>query len=125
MQKLDRRQMLSYAAFSPAIAGAIGSAADAATADSATTADNSLARASKRYAMKKSINLWAFPYPSKMNLRQCLELAKRAGFDGIELNFDLDSDLSPKATSQDFANIRKMADEIGIAISGFNGDNNE
>ena len=25
----------------------------------------------RRYAMKKSINLWAFPYPEKMNLEQC------------------------------------------------------
>lgn len=113
MSKLDRRQLLSYAAFSPAVAGALASNSEA-----SSPADSPLARAPKRYAMKKSINLWAFPYPSKMNLRQCMELAKRAGFDGIELNYDLDSDLSPKATSQDFAKIRKMADEIGIAISG-------
>lgn len=30
-----------------------------------------------------------------MNLRECLTLAKNAGFDGIELNYDLDNDLSP------------------------------
>ena len=46
--------------------------------------------------MKKSINLWAFPYPDRMNLRECLQLAKKAGFDGIERNYDLDNDLSPK-----------------------------
>ena len=51
----------------------------------------------KRYDMKKSINLWAFPYPQKMTLVQCLQLAKDAGFDGIELNYDLEIDLSPKA----------------------------
>ncbi len=34
------------------------------------------------YAMKKSINLWAFPYPARMSLRDCLKLAKDAGFDG-------------------------------------------
>ncbi len=72
----------------------------------------------KRYAMKKSINLWAFPYPEKMSLRQCLQLAKDAGFDGIELNYDLENDLSPKGTTADYAAIRHMADEIGIAISG-------
>lgn len=71
-----------------------------------------------RYAMKKSINLWAFPYPARMNLRQCLQLAKDAGFDGIELNYDLESDLSPKAGAREFQAIRKMADDIGIAISG-------
>ena len=31
-----------------------------------------------------------------MTLRECLQLAKDAGFDGIELNYDLDNDLSPK-----------------------------
>ena len=68
--------------------------------------------------MKKSINLWAFPYPDKMTLRECLQLAKDAGFDGIELNYDLESDLSPKAGTKEFEAIRKMADEIGIEISG-------
>ena len=72
----------------------------------------------KRFKMKKSINLWAFPYPDRMNLRECLQLAKDAGFDGIELNYDLESDLSPKSGPKDFQAIRKMAEEIGIAISG-------
>lgn len=72
----------------------------------------------KPYAMKKSINLWAFPYPQRMTLVQCLELAKAAGFDGIELNYDLESDLSPKAGTREFQDIRRAADKIGIAISG-------
>jgi hexulose-6-phosphate isomerase len=74
--------------------------------------------AKKRYAMRKSINLWAFPYPEKMNLEQCLKLAKDAGFDGIELNYDLDNDLSPKSGPKEYAAIRAMADKVGIAISG-------
>jgi L-ribulose-5-phosphate 3-epimerase len=68
--------------------------------------------------MKKSINLWAFPYPSRMSLRDCLRLARDAGFDGIELNYDLENDLSPKATTRDLLAIRREADRIGIAISG-------
>ena len=72
----------------------------------------------RRYEMKKSINLWAFPYPQKMTLAQCLQLARDAGFDGIELNYDLESDLSPKAGSKEFQEIRRTADRIGIAISG-------
>ncbi len=72
----------------------------------------------RRFAMKKSINLWAFPYPSRMTLRECLQLARDAGFDGIELNYDLDNDLSPKSTSDHYKAIRAMAAEIGIAISG-------
>jgi hexulose-6-phosphate isomerase len=72
----------------------------------------------KRYDVKKSINLWAFPYPQKMNLEECLRLAKDAGFDGIELNYDLESDLSPKAGTKEFQDIRRLADRIGIQISG-------
>jgi L-ribulose-5-phosphate 3-epimerase len=72
----------------------------------------------KSYSMKKSINLWAFPYPQRMSLQQCLQLAKEAGFDGIELNYDLDNDLSPKTSSDQYRAIRKMAEQIGIAISG-------
>jgi L-ribulose-5-phosphate 3-epimerase len=72
----------------------------------------------KRYDMKKSINLWAFPYPDRMTLRECLQLARDAGFDGIELNYDLENDLSPKATAKDLRAIRAPAEAIGIAISG-------
>src|SRR5207237_9613733 len=72
----------------------------------------------KTYRMKKSINLWAFPYPQRMTLRECLQLAKDAGFDGIELNYDLDNDLSPKSGTPEYAAIRKTAEEIGIAVSG-------
>lgn len=126
--RLDRRQLISYAAFSSVAASAVvanashnmhgdfsASGSDG-SVDGGTPRDTD--RAAKRYKMKKSINLWTFPYPQRMNLRECLELAKRAGFDGIELNYDLDSDLSPKASTADFEKIRKMADEIGIAISG-------
>src|SRR5262249_54785098 len=73
----------------------------------------------RRYEMKKSINLWAFPYLRKrMTLGECLQLAKDAGFDGIELNYDLESDLSPKAGPKELKAIRKMASDVGIAISG-------
>ncbi len=73
---------------------------------------------SKRYNFKKSINQWAFPYPQKMSLEQCLRLAKDAGFDAIELNYDLDNDLSPKSGPKEYAAIRKLCDDVGIAISG-------
>ena len=72
----------------------------------------------RRFNMKKSINLWAFPYPERMTLRECLQLAKNAGFDGIELNYDLENDLSPRASAKELRAIRAMADKIGIAISG-------
>ncbi|MFN0056802.1 MAG: sugar phosphate isomerase/epimerase family protein, partial [Planctomycetales bacterium] len=72
----------------------------------------------KRYDVRKSINLWAFPYPERMTLEECLRLAKAAGFDGIELNYDLENDLSPKASAKELAAIRRLADDVGIAISG-------
>jgi L-ribulose-5-phosphate 3-epimerase len=78
-----------------------------------------LRRASpKRYKAKKSINLWAFPYPGRMTLEECLRLAKSAGYDAVELNYDLESDLSPKAGTAELVEIRRMADRIGIGISG-------
>jgi len=46
--------------------------------------------------MNKPINLGAFPYLDRMSLRECLQLAKDAGFDGMELNYDPESELSPK-----------------------------
>ena len=85
---------------------------------SSTGPANMLQRSAKPYPMKKSINLWAFPYPSKMTLKECFELAKRAGFDGIEVNYNLEGDLSPSASEKDLQGIRKMAEQIGIAISG-------
>src|SRR3954464_11382494 len=104
-----------------ALGAAMGAVALAACADAGAAPPPSpdARRASpKRYDMKKSINLWAFPYPARMSLKECLQLAKDAGFGGIELNYDLDNDLSPKAGTKEFHAIRKMADDIGIAISG-------
>src|SRR3989442_1957874 len=72
----------------------------------------------RRYDMKKSINLWAFPYPQKMSLKECLQLAKDAGFDGIELNYNLENDLSPKSDAKKYQEIRRQAEQIGIAVSG-------
>jgi len=106
---LKRRDLLAYAAFGgTAIASSVRGAEQRVKAE----------QKRKRYDMKKSINLWAFPYPDRMSLRQCMELAKKAGFDGIELNYDLESDLSPNKGTKDFQAIRRMAEEIGIEISG-------
>ena len=108
---LDRRQLLAYAGFGAAVMTSAASRTEA-SQQAKTVVEK------RRFDMKKSINLWAFPYPEKMTLRQCLQLAKDAGFDGIELNYDLDSELSPNSGTKEFTAIRRMADEIGIAISG-------
>ena len=132
----SRRDVLRYAAFlgasfagaglgacatGSALGGAAAAnpgAADAIAGDEPAVADVAIARSPKRYDMRKSINLWAFPYPQRMNLRGCLELAKRAGFDAVELNYNLEDDLSPKATEKDIQAIRALAEKIGIGISG-------
>jgi L-ribulose-5-phosphate 3-epimerase len=100
------------------LAAAGGAAVCASTEAALAPAPDDRKASPRSYSMKKSINLWAFPYPGRMTLRECLQLARDAGFDGIELNYDLENDLSPRAGTADFEKIRRMADEIGIAISG-------
>jgi hexulose-6-phosphate isomerase len=68
--------------------------------------------------MKKSINLWAFPYPAQWTLNECLEIAKDAGFEGIELNLDLEGELSVQSTPAQLAEIRRLAEQARIEISG-------
>jgi L-ribulose-5-phosphate 3-epimerase len=115
---ITRRDALT-AAFAAAGAGFLGmNSAPAQSQPTKPATADARRSAPKRYEMLKSINLWAFPYPQRMNLRECLQLAKDAGFDGIELNYDLDNDLSPKSGAKEYAAIRKMADDIGIRISG-------
>src|SRR5215204_3727886 len=109
---VSRRDALKSTLAAASVLGAAGFALSVPAAEPAKTDPR---RASpKRYEMKKSINLWAFPYPDRMTLPECLQLAKDAGFDGIELNYDLESDLSPKAGKKEFAAIRKMASDVGI-----------
>ncbi|HND52991.1 MAG TPA: sugar phosphate isomerase/epimerase family protein [Pirellulaceae bacterium] len=112
---MSRRSLLRSAAVAAATLGVTHAVATPPTAAAAQAAPPP---AAKQYKMKKSINLWAFPYPQKLSLRQCLQLAKDAGFDGVELNYDLESDVSAKVGEKELTAVRKMAEEIGIAISG-------
>lgn len=112
---MSRRTLLRSAAVAAATLGAVHTLASPPIAAAAQAA---APPAAKQYKMKKSINLWAFPYPQKLSLRQCLQLAKDAGFDGVELNYDLESDVSAKVGEKELTAVRKMAEEIGIAISG-------
>ncbi len=116
--KLDRRELLAYsAAFGTSflVSQGLMSAAEAAQLESTKPAPP---KPGKKYDMKKSINLWALPYPDKMTLKQCFELAKDAGFDGVEVNYNLEGDLSPEASEKDLKAIGDMARKIGIQISG-------
>lgn len=111
---IPRREMLGYmAAFGGAFLAAQGLTAEESLAPQPTPPTPR-----KRYDMKKSINLWALPYPSKMSLKQCLELCKEAGFEGVELNYALDGDLTPQTTDAAVREVTNMVHRLGLEVSG-------
>ena len=80
--------------------------------------------------MKKGINAWCFP--GNFSIRRCMELAKAAGFDSIELNmseknkgkgltddlnFEENLGLTLDTGDNDLQKIAGMAKKIGILIS--------
>ena len=119
---LSRREILALSAtFGSAFLAAQGLAAaqEQETSPPAAAPARPKLAPTKRYAMKKSINLWALPYPQKMTLKECLELCKDAGFDAVEVNYALEGeDLSPEASEADIKAIGALARQIGIEISG-------
>ena len=72
IQPLSRRELLGYsAAFGPAFLAAQGLFTEEASGQE-PGAKAVAPPAGKKYDMKKSINLWALPYPQKMTLKECL-----------------------------------------------------
>ena len=71
--------------------------------------------------MKKSINYWSFPGvlsgKAEMELRDCMELAKNAGFDGIELTLEEEGEISLNSSRQQIIKIAGTAKEVGIELS--------
>ena len=71
--------------------------------------------------MKKSINYWSFPEKlangSKMSLKNCMQLAKKAGFEAIELTVAEEGELSLDSTRQEVEKIVETAEEVGIELS--------
>lgn len=66
-------------------------------------------------ALKKGINIWSFS-PEK-RIKDCMQLAKDAGFEGIELALSAQGPLSMNSTKADILAIRCEAEEIGIKIN--------
>lgn len=115
----SRRDWLRYSALLGAAAAGVPTIdREAAAQEPGRAGSPPLARAPRRHEMKKSINLWAFPYPQHQSLGDCFSLAKRAGFDGVEVNFTLEGDISLQSSEKELAAIRSLADRAGIAISG-------
>lgn len=108
--RLSRREWLTRSA-----AASTGVAAVAAITSASHAAET---KPAKRYNMKKSINLWALPYPEKMDLKTCFEICAEAGFDAVELNYDLEGDLSPGASEDEIRAIGDMARGMGLEIAG-------
>lgn len=129
LQRLSRRELLGYtAAFGSSFVAAQGLAAQQPAAQQPATQQPAAERPAseqpgrrtpgKRYDMKKSINLWALPYPDKMSLKECFQLCKDAGFDAVEVNYALEGELSPEVSEADVRAIGETARRTGIQISG-------
>ena len=72
--------------------------------------------------MKKSINYWSFAKKSangsRMSLKNCMQLAKKAGFEAIELTVaEEGGELSLNSTRRDVEKIVETAEEVGIKLS--------
>lgn len=71
--------------------------------------------------MKKSINYWSLAEKlansSKMSLKDCMQLAKEAGFEAIELTVAEEGGLSLNSTRRDVEKIVETAKEVGIELS--------
>lgn len=63
--------------------------------------------------MKKGISIWSF---AEGTLREKMQLAKDAGFDGIELSLDETGEVSLQSTEADLLNVKAMAKEIGLEL---------
>ena len=55
--------------------------------------------------MKKGISIWSF---AETDLRKCMELAKDAGFDGLELALDEHGPVSMDSTKEDIMKVKAL-----------------
>ena len=67
-----------------------------------------------RSQIKKGINFWSFQEGD--SIETCMRLAKKAGFEGIELVLSKDGALSLNSSDQEILDIKHLAEEIGITI---------
>ena len=63
--------------------------------------------------MKKGISIWSF---AETDLRKCMELAKDAGFDGIELALNEHGPVSLDSTKEDIIKVKELANEVGVEL---------
>ena len=63
--------------------------------------------------MKKGINIWSFP---KGTIKENLALAKKAGFEGVELALNGSGELSLESNEAQLLEIRKTAEDMGLSL---------
>ena len=63
--------------------------------------------------MKKGINIWSFPQGT---IKENLALAKKAGFEGVELALNGEGELSLQSTPKEITEIRKTAEDMGLKL---------
>lgn len=63
--------------------------------------------------MKKGISIWSF---TESDLKRCFEIAKAAGFDGVEVALDETGPVSLASTKEDIFAVKKMAEEVGVEL---------
>ena len=63
--------------------------------------------------MKKGINVWSFPQGT---VKDTLTLAKKAGFEGVELALNGEGELSLTSTEAEIKRVKQMADDMGLAL---------
>ena len=63
--------------------------------------------------MKKGVNIWAF---QKETLRECFELAAKAGFEGVEVALAEDGEVNLNTTETQLLQIRRQAEECGVSL---------
>jgi L-ribulose-5-phosphate 3-epimerase len=63
--------------------------------------------------MKKGISIWAFTEPS---LEKCFALAKKYGYDGVELALAETGDVNLSSTKEDMDKIKSMAEKYELEL---------
>lgn len=64
--------------------------------------------------MKKGINVWSFRAGTSVS--DCMSLAAKAGFDGIELALDEEGPVSLQSDPRQMTEIRSMASDLGLEL---------
>ena len=65
--------------------------------------------------IKKSINRWAFS--SDLNIFDCIDFAKKVGFDGIEINLEDVGEISLETKDKDIFKIKNYCEKNSFEIS--------